>query len=240
MPKIVNIEGLYQLPDDVNALGNSGRFNYIYESGLWLGGAGGESRSGSGRTKENTQLYAGQLTQYLEVFKKSISKESIKFFDAPCGDLNWIRGLISDSEYVGGDISEKLIADLNQLFPQVEAHRFDITEDRFPEVDVWHCRHCHFHLSLNDVAKSLEGFCNSTIDVALLTNHFLPDCLTFDIQSGSFRPLDLTNYPFYLPEPQLWLLDSQPLSGKTAMATGVWSRSQIKVGIDNYYELLNR
>ena len=80
MPEIVHIEGLYELPDIVKDLDSSGRFDYIYEAGLWLPGAGGESRSGKGSTRENTQLYLSQLTQYLDVFKATLRKAQIKFF----------------------------------------------------------------------------------------------------------------------------------------------------------------
>ena len=66
----------------------------------------------------------------------------------------------------------------------------------------------------------------------------MADSVTFDIETGSFRYLDLTNFPFYLPNPNTWLLDSEPLSGKIAMATGVWSRSQIQIGINNYERLM--
>lgn len=239
LPKIINIDGIYKLPDAVNELASSARFDFIYKSATWLGGSGGESRSGSGSTVKNTELYVNQLSQYLDAFKELNNNKPPVFFDAPCGDLNWIKDLFSSVEYAGGDISETLIADLNQQLPQIDTYLFDITRDDFPAADIWHCRHCHFHLSLSDIANSFEGFCRSKIDVALMTTHFLPDNVTFDIPSGSFRPLDLTNFPFYLPEPQLWLLDSQLLSGKTAMATGVWNKSQIKVGLENYRRLMH-
>ena len=60
----------------------------------------------------------------------------------------------------------------------------------------------------------MDKFCRSNIDQELIKNHFLPDSVTFDIPTGSFRFLDLTNYSFHLPKPKLWLLDSEPLSGK--------------------------
>jgi hypothetical protein len=238
MPQVIKILGAYQLPESVNELDNSERFNFIYKSGLWFGGSGNESRSGSGSTKKNTELYISQLSQYLDLFAKLHKGKDIKFFDAPCGDLNWVKEIFEKVKYSGGDISESLISDLNEQFPNINTYRFDIIVDEFPDADIWHCRHCLFHLSLSDIAKSLEAFCKSKIDIALITNHFLPDSLTFDIDTGSFRFLDLTNFPFHLPEPQLWLLDSDPLSGKIAMATGVWSRSQIEVGLSNYHRLM--
>ena len=238
MPQIIKTPGVYQLPEEIKSLDNSARFDFIYETNAWLAGSGGESHSGSGSTKEYTKLYLSQLNQYLDFFKKSHNGKNITFFDAPCGDLNWVKEIFHDVRYLGGDISKALISDLNTKYPSIETFYFDIAESKFPEADIWHCRHCLFHLSLYDIAKSLRNFCNSEIDVALITNHFMADSVTFDIETGSFRFLDLTNFPFYLPNPIGWLLDSEPLSGKIAMATGVWSRSQIQIGIDNYDKLM--
>ena len=238
MIQILNITGSYQLPDNVNDCDNAARFDYIYDTGLWGVGANNESLSGSGSTIENSKLYLKQLNQYFDEYKKLNNKEQIKFFDAPCGDLNWVKNTIQQLAYIGGDISPNLIADLQKKFISIDLRVFDIIIDQFPEADIWHCRHCHFHLSLSDIAKSLENFCQSNIETALLTNHFLPDRVTFDIPTGSFRFIDLTNFPFYLPKPQVWLLDSNPLSGKVSVATGVWTKSHIKVGVENYRKLV--
>ena len=62
-----------------------------------------------------------------------------------------------------------------------------------------------FHLSLADISRTLETFCKSNIEPALITNHFLPDAGAFNFPSGSFRELDLMSFPFYLPKPKLWL-----------------------------------
>jgi hypothetical protein len=169
---------------------------------------------------------------------KTKNKSAIKFFDAPCGDLNWIPDIFEKVQYFGGDISKDLVAVLKNKFPNINIAHFDIIGDEFPDAHIWHCRHCLFHLSLSDIAKSLQNFCKSKIEIAIITNHFLPDSITFDIDTGNFRFLDLTNFPFYLPKPKLWLLDEDPRSGKTAMASGVWTKEQVKVGVDNYKTLL--
>lgn len=239
MPQIIKIPGSYQLPEEINNKDNSAKFDYIFDKGVWLRGSGGETRSGSGSTKESTRLYLSQLNQFLELLRKSRNGKDISFFDAPCGDLNWINEIFDKVNYQGGDISDSLISNLNVRIPNIKTFCFDIIEDEFPNADIWHCRHCMFHLSLNDIAKSLKNFCMSDINLALLTNHFMPDSITFDIETGSFRYLDLTNFPFYLPPPKVWLLDSEPLSGTIAMATGVWDKSQIEIGLNNYENMLN-
>ena len=58
--------------------------------------------------------------------------------------------------------------------------------------------------------------------------------MAFNIPSGSFRELDLMNFPFYLPKPKLWLLDSDPNRGKVAVATGLWKKSYIEIALENY------
>ena len=155
MPKIVKIPGIYQLPQDVNELDNSERFDYIYNEGIWLRGAKGESRSGSGSMLENTKLYLSELIRYLHSYENIT--ENITFFDAPCGDLNWIQNMFSKVDYIGGDISKNLISDLQKKYSNVNLRIFDIANDKFPNANIWHCRHCHFHLSLSNIAKSLEN-----------------------------------------------------------------------------------
>jgi len=235
--KIIKIQGAYQLPEAINQSDISGRFDYIYNSGLWLHSSQGESRSGVGNSKKNTMLYRDQLAQYLDAIAKSKNGRKIKFFDAPCGDLNWIMEIFDKVKYSGGDISESLISDLNKRFPDIDTRVFNVIEDEFPSADIWHARDCLFHLSLCDISKSLENFCNSNIETAIITNHFLADSVTFDIESGSFRFLDLTNFPYYLSQPKLWLLDTDPRSGKTAKASGVWTKEQIRIGVNNYHNL---
>ena len=72
MPQIIKIPGVYQLPEEINSLNNSTRFDFIYKTGVWLAGSDGESRSGKGSTKGSTRLYLNQLNQYLDLLKNRI------------------------------------------------------------------------------------------------------------------------------------------------------------------------
>ena len=235
MPQIIKIEGLYKLPVDVLERSNEDRFDYIFANGIWERSTKGESLSGSGSTIKNTTIYRNQLKSFLNINKN----KKLKFFDNTCGDLNWIKEFFDSIEYIGGDISGDLISYLKKKYPKVDLLKFDIIKDSFPKADVWHCRHCLFHLSLHDIILALKNFCKSNIDQAIITNHFLPDSVTFDIPTGSFRFLDLTNYPFYFPKPRLWLLDTDPLSGNISMASGLWTKEQIGQGVINYQKLMN-
>ena len=91
MAKIIKIQGAYKLPEAISHSDNSERFDYIYRSGLWLDGSEGESRSGGGSAKKATTLYKDQLNQYLDLIDKSNDGNKLNFFDAPCGDLNWVK-----------------------------------------------------------------------------------------------------------------------------------------------------
>lgn len=229
MPHVVNFDGLYNLPKDILSLENDKIFDYINNFYVW-GGKNNESVSGKGSTIKYTIVYREQLKHFFKIHPN----ENIKFFDAPCGDLNWIKEFFNSVDYFGGDISNDLVKKLKLKYPNIKLTQFDIIKDKFPEADIWHCRHCLFHLSLNDIVKALSNFTKSNIPFALITNHFLPDSITYDIPTGSFRYLDLTNFPFYLPKPSLWLLDSNPQSSSCAMASGFWTKEEITIGIQNF------
>lgn len=234
MPQVINFSGAYQLPPQLLGRTSEQRFDYIFEKRIWGHSNGYESVSGSGSTIRYTEIYRDQLSQYFD----TLGECEFIFFDAPCGDLNWVtKSFRQNMRYVGGDISGELIKENQKKYPDVEMYQFDICSDTFPKADIWHCRHCLFHLSLSDIAKALENFAMSDLTQALITNHFLPDAVTLDIPTGSFRLLDLTNFPFYLPNPSVWLLDYDPIKGSQPMATGVWTKDEILHGVRNYHRL---
>lgn len=138
--RIVKIDGVYKLPENVLQGAPDSRFDYIFNSGIWAGSTNGETVSGSGSTIENTALYRKQLEEFLKAQDDAV----LKFFDAPCGDLNWVKGFFGDVDYIGGDISGDLVASLRQQYPDVRVSKFDITKDAFPDAHLWHCRHCLF------------------------------------------------------------------------------------------------
>jgi hypothetical protein len=229
MSFIYYYNGGYQLPNEILEAGPEDRFNYIFESGIWEKSTAGESKSGSGSTLANTQIYRSHLTQFLR------QNPRVTLFDAPCGDLNWIIDIIESEEftYIGGDISSELIKWNKERHPSLSLMRFDITKDLFPVADIWHCRHCLMHLSIDDIEKALRNFVSSQIPYALITSHFFADVINFDIPTGSFRPLNLLNYPFYFGRPKLWISDSD-LFRNTAgyqFASGLWSKSDVEAAL---------
>ena len=228
MPKIIRMS-TYDLPKEVLDEPVQKRFDFIFSHGFWKTRTDEETRSGKGSSAEGSALYRRSLLEFIE------KNPGISFFDAPCGDLFWIRDLITDAkiDYFGGDISGEVVAYVNRVYPEVEVKPFDITLDSFPKADVWHCRHCLFHLSLADIVMALRNYAQSDISHAIITSDFVPDTVTLDIQSGLHRPLNLTNYPFYLPEPLGWLPDKESVGKDFARASGIWTRDQIATALDN-------
>jgi hypothetical protein len=104
---------------------------------------------------------------------------------------------------------------------------FDITSDKFPETDVWHCRDCLFHLPFSAVQQALDNFVSSEIPYALITSHrSLIMHKNLDVGYGGFRFLDLERAPFSLPVPLLRIPDYR--KGRDfPRYVCLWTREQI-------------
>lgn len=171
-------------------------FNEIYRTNYWK-----SSETYSGVGSELNFVYP-----YIKRLRKVINKYNLEiFFDAPCGDLNWMNILINDGtikQYHGGDISEEIIKKNRENYPHLSLNVFDITKDSFPTADVWHCRDCLFHLPFSAIYNALENFLDSDIPFALITSHrsYLMH-KNLDVGYGGFRFLDLEKEPFSLPNP---------------------------------------
>ena len=106
-------------------------------------------------------------------------------------------------DYIGGDIVKPLVETLNVKYGNAKTHfvYFDITRDAFPEVDLWICRDCLFHLSFNDIHQALKNFVDSNIPYLFASTHITPKGFTnFDIETGDFRLIDLFSAPYCFPK----------------------------------------
>ena len=194
-------------------------FDRIYATNFW---ASSESRSGLGSEGHFTAGYRRRLGECL-------SDLGVRgLFDAPCGDLNWIAPLARDPaiDYLGGDISPTLIADLTERYPDIKVRTFDICADLFPAADVWHCRDCLFHLPFADIRRALERFAGSSIPYALLTTHKARVGRNLDVSAGGFRHLDLERPPISLPPAERYLRDFRP-GLDFPRYVGLWRRETI-------------
>ena len=194
-------------------------FDTIYRANFW---GSDESRSGVGSERDFSMAYLKSLRTLLQ-------ERGLRcIFDAPCGDLNWMAGLATDPQisYAGGDISQTLIADLRQRFPEIDLRAFDICHDAFPQADVWHCRDCLFHLPFADIRRAFDNFAQSKIPFALLTTHSARLHRNLDVAAGGFRYLDLARVPISLAPAEAYLRDYRP-GRDFPRFVGLWTRGAI-------------
>src|SRR5579864_6662084 len=95
---------------------NSEAFSKIYSDNIW-----GDTESASGWG--STLSYTSVVRRHLERLLADMKIET--FFDAPCGDFNWMRHvrLAPQTSYVGGDIVPDLIAGLSRRYGDLR-HKF--------------------------------------------------------------------------------------------------------------------
>lgn len=169
-------------------------FSRIFKERYW---GDEESVSGIGSRMAQTENIRRELPRILAQYKIQ------QLFDAPCGDLNWMRSVLAQSKvgYVGGDIVPEVIelARKNSPGPACQFRVFDITSDPFPAADLWVCRDVLFHLSFANIWKALENFIRSDVRMMLVTTHTDEGVVNRDIWTGDFRLLDLFKPPFSLP-----------------------------------------
>ena len=173
---------------------------------------------------------------YREKLLELLRQEKISsMIDAPCGDLHWMKEVLKeiDLNYIGGDISSHLVAKLKLQYQKLKIGKFDICVDPFPEVDLWYCRDCLFHLPNKDIFLALENFARSSVPWALITSHQSLLHRNLDVAVGGFRLLDLERAPFRLPPPTVRLADYQ--RGKDfPRYVGLWSREAIAEALQRH------
>ena len=172
------------------------RFTKIYKSNHWNSL---ESRSGEGSTFENTENIRLELPKLLNKYQINI------FLDVPCGDFNWMRYVMEASsiQYIGGDIVPDLIKSNNQRYTDknISFINLDLTKGPLPTADLMLCRDCLFHLSYDDIKRTLEVFLSSSVNYLLATSSAAPEgprLTNTNIITGDMRKLDLFAPPFNL------------------------------------------
>lgn len=194
------------------------RFEKIYRENHW---GDPESVSGWGSTLKITEVVRRELPG---VFQRHAIRS---VFDAPCGDYNWFqhveRGGVT---YTGGDVVAELIEKNRAAFTG-HATRFithDLLEDPMPAADVWLCRDCLIHFSLEHIFTALTAFARSEMAYTLQTtmpSHYE----NADITTGGFRLINLQLPPFSLPEP-IEVIDEHKDQNRDKKLA-LWSRDQV-------------
>lgn len=170
-------------------------FSQIFKNRYW---GDEESVSGIGSRMAQTENIRRELPRIIRQYGVK------RLFDAPCGDLNWMRPVLEEIlvDYAGGDIVPEVVemARRNSPNPAYTFNVFDITSDRFPAADLWLCRDVLFHLSFANIWKALANFSRSDVRMMLVTTHTAAAVSNYDIWTGDFRLLDLFKPPFSLPQ----------------------------------------
>jgi hypothetical protein len=169
-------------------------FSEIFKNRYW---GDEESVSGIGSRMAQTENIRRELPRIIAEYDVK------RLFDAPCGDLNWIKSVLTKTEieYEGADIVPEVVEMARRNSPSSEYQFtvFDITSDSFPSADMWLCRDVLFHLSYANIWRALENFCQSDVRMMLVTTHTEDAVINRDIWTGDFRLLDLFKPPFSIP-----------------------------------------
>lgn len=173
-------------------------FEHIFETKYW---GDSESVSGCGSSLKQTANIRRELPILFEKF------EIGSIIDAPCGDLHWMARILEETNvrYFGGEIVPSLVELASQKISRenTEFEIFDITTNKFPEVDLWLCRDVLFHLSNDKIYAALDNFAKSNVKYILVTSHTDPSIINRNMVTGDFRQLNLLKAPFCLPEERL-------------------------------------
>jgi hypothetical protein len=184
-----------------------------------------ESASGWGSNLD----YTANLRQHVAQLFKDFSIKSI--YDAPCGDFNWMRFVIQESNitYYGADIVPAIIDRIQKTYgtPKVSFKCADITLDEFPKVDLWLCRDCLIHLSNRDINLALRNFLASGTPLVLMTtNSNIAEFENVDIRTGGYRRVDLFSAPYFFPQEVLARIPDW-IEPRPRQEMCLWTREQV-------------
>lgn len=169
-------------------------FTEIYDTGYWGRNSEGKGFSGPGSTVENAAPYVS----FLENFIYANDVKSV--VDVGCGDWTFSQHIRwGDVQYTGYDIVKSVI-EANQLkfaSPTIKFLHGNAIDIELPEADLLICKDVLMHLTNEDIALFLKQL--GKYRHCLITNNIDRYTWSSDnrpIETGRFRPLDLTKPPF--------------------------------------------
>jgi len=199
------------------------KFTEIYEKRIW---GSEDSVSGPGSSLE----YTKNLRNWLPILFGTYSIKTI--FDAPCGDFNWMRYVVKDTniKYIGGDIVWSLIETNNSTYggSNTSFIHIDLTKNLFPESDLMICRDFLFHCSFQHTKLVLRNFSRSKIQYLLTSTHINTEQFkNEDISTGgSYRLIDLFAPPYCFPRDVLFRVEDW-IAPYPKREMCLWTREQI-------------
>ena len=197
-------------------------FTQLYDDGGWGGGLP-ETVSGRGSLMKATKSIRMELPSFCKRFPINT------FLDAPCGDFNWMQHVnLPGVFYVGADIVPSLIRKNNEEYggPSRVFILCDIVKDPLPAVDFISVRDLVQHLTLDAIFALINNALNSNVKYIGITSHKTDVPNTEVSDTGGYRPVDLFQAPFFLPEPLESLRDWEAgYTGERQLC--IWSKQQL-------------
>ncbi|AKG21374.1 class I SAM-dependent methyltransferase [Calothrix sp. 336/3] len=180
-------------------------FSHIYQQNLWNGG---DSPSGAGAHRSQTQLIETELPELLKKLQVNV------FLDIPCGDFSWMQSIdLPVLSYIGADIVTEIITENQKRYEHKNQQFFklNLVSESLPSADLLFCRDCFVHFSFVDIFSAFDNIQRSQITYLMTTT--FPDCQSNeDIITGDWRLLNLEKPPFNFPHP-LYLINEQCSEG---------------------------
>jgi hypothetical protein len=170
-------------------------FSQIYRNGVWGKDHLGQGTSGPGSNPKENMPFIEFLRDFL------MDREIHSVVDIGCGDWALAREIHwADREYLGVDVVPELIAKNQTLYASDKIHfqHLDAGKEELPGADLLICKDVLQHLPLLKIFHILSQV--KKFKYALFVNGFSADdpLANSDIQTGSYRPLDLAKAPFHL------------------------------------------
>ncbi len=207
-----------------NHMGHQERFDYIHRENRW---GSKESVSGYGSTLKATEKIRAVLPKLLKDLKiKSM-------LDIPCGDFHWMKLLDLELDYIGGDIVQELVEENEKRYGS-EKRRFvhlNLVSDDIPKVDAIFCRECLVHFCHTDVMKAVANIKRSGSKYLIVTTYTELEENAV-IETGDWRAINFTKYPFNWPVPIFVVNDASsddPENAHSDKSMGVWRIADLPV-----------
>ena len=197
----------------------------IYKTNFWRDT---ESRSGTGSNLASTRKLVEELPALFRVL------EITSILDIPCGDYYWMQTVpMQGIKYTGADLVPEIIIDNRLKHPNVDFIELDMLSDKIPYADLIIARDCLVHFPDDAVFRALNNVYESASKYFLSTtfpNHYN----ITDIEMGKWRPLNLQDAPFNLPEP-LAIINEGLIGDCSDKSMAVWSSDQLNSSRKNLY-----
>jgi hypothetical protein len=197
-------------------------FTYIYRTNLW---GSAESEPGVGSELAATAHLRTEIPRLLHRHRAG------SLLDLPCGDFSWMSHAdLSGIDYTGADIVADLVDRNTERYGTAD-RRFQclsLTSDPLPRADVVLCRDCLVHLRYEQIFRAFANLRRSGSTYLLATTFTELDANT-EIDTGDWRPVNLTLPPFALPEPLAVIIEGNTEVGGAYAdkALGLWRIAEL-------------